>query len=114
MPREILTQIIQHVFDANAQVVTSFNHEAHIEYILIKNNLQEYYLIWLPITLDTCIKFSVRMNIEAFISKFQTIAYDARITYLLENFINSSYHDIPTEHSQYLQTRINLQHGIHN
>jgi len=114
MQNESLTHIVQHVFDANAQVVTSFNNESHIEFILIKNHLQEYSLIWLPITLDTCIKFRVRMYIGAFIHRFQMVKPQEKITYLLENFINSSYHDIPLDHSKYLQTRINLQHGIHN
>ena len=108
MSQESITNIIQPVFDANAQVVTTFNNDAHIEFILIRNNHNEYFLIWLPTTLDTCIKFRVRMNIGDFIHRFQMVKQNARLTYLLENFINSSYHDIPSDHSKYLQTRINL------
>lgn len=113
MKPQSLTQIIQQVY-VNMQVVASFNQLKHIEFILVKNALNEYYLIWLPTTLDTCIIFRVRMNLDTFISQFQAVKHDTRITYLLENFINSSYHDIPSEHSHYLQTQINLQHGLHN
>ena len=114
MQKETITQIVQHVFDANATVVNTFNNGNHIEFILIKNHLREYSLIWLPITLDTCINFRVNMNIDKFINRFQNTPQQNRITYLLENFILSSYYDIPLDHSKYLQTRINFYHGVHN
>lgn len=111
MTSQSLTQIIQQVL-ANVQVVASFNQQQHIEFILVKNALQEYYLIWLPVTLDTCMFFRVKMNPDKFINEFQQVPLQNRITYILQNFIESDFHDIEQKHSFYLQNRVN--HGIHN
>lgn len=110
MQTESLTQIVQHVF-ANVQVVASFNQLNHIEFILVKT-LQEYYLIWLPVTLDTCMFFRVKMNPDKFIVEFQQQSLQNRITYLLQHFIGSDFHDIEQTNSIYLQNTIN--HGLHN
>lgn len=111
MQTNSLTQIVQQVF-ANVQVVASFNQLNHIEFILVKNSLQEYYLIWLPVTLDTCMWFTVKMNPDKFITEFQQQNLQNRITYLLQHFIGSEFHDIEINHSTYLQNTIN--HGLHN
>jgi len=111
MKKQSLTQIIQHVV-ANVQVAASFNNGSHIEFILVKNALQEHYLIWLPVTLDTCMLFNVKMKPEKLIKEFQEVPLQNRITYILENFITSDYHDIEQKHSNYLQKRIN--YGLHN
>lgn len=111
MQTESLTQIIQHVF-ANVQVVASFNQLNHIEFILVKNAVQEYYLIWLPVTLDTCMFFRVKMHPDKFIVEFQQQNLQNRITYLLKHFIESDFHDIEQTNSIYLQNTIN--HGANN
>jgi|GEM_PF-3766822 len=111
MKTQSLTQIVQQVF-ANVQVVASFNQLNHIEFILVKNPLQEYYLIWLPVTLDTCMFFWVKMHPDKFIKEFQGVQLQNRITYILEHFIESDYHDIELNNSTYLQNTIN--HGLHN
>lgn len=111
MATNSLTQIVQQVF-ANVQVVASFNQLNHIEFILVKNSRQEYFLIWLPVTLDTCMWFTVKMNPDKFIVEFQQQNLQNRITYLLQHFIGTDFHDIEQTNSIYLQNTIN--HGLHN
>lgn len=111
MKTNSLTQIVQQVF-TNVQVVASFNQLNHIEFILVKNSLQEYYLIWLPVTLDTCMFFRVKMKADKFITEFQHQNLQNRITYLLQHFIESDFYDIEQTNSIYLQNTIN--HGLHN
>lgn len=111
MTSQSLTQIVQQVLE-NVQVVASFNQQQHIEFILVKNTLQEYYLIWLPVTLDTCMFFRVKMNPDKFINEFQQVQLQNRITYILQHFIESDFHDIESKNSIYLQNNIN--HGLHN
>lgn len=111
MQTNSLTQIVQQVF-ANVQVVASFNQLNHIEFILVKNSLQEYYLIWLPATLDTCMWFTVKMDPDQFINGFQQVPLQNRITYIVQHFIESDFHDIEQTNSIYLQNTIN--HGLHN
>jgi len=111
MRTQSLTQIVQDVF-TDVQVQASFNQQNHIEFILVKNPLQEYYLIWLPVTFDTCMLFSVKMNPNKFTTEFQQVKLQSRITYILEHFIESEFNDIEIQKSIYLQKQIN--HGLHN
>lgn len=105
MSSNSLTEIVQQVF-ANVHVVASFNNNEHIEFILVKN-ATKHYLIWLPVTLDTCMWFSVKMNLQKFIIDFQSQRLQNRITYILKHFIESDFHDIEKHHSIYLQKSIN-------
>lgn len=111
MKRQSLTHIINEVF-SGVQVVTSFNVDMHIEFILFKTDLQEYFLLWLPVTLDTCIIFPVKMKIEQLIKEFQAVSLQQRITYILEHFICTDFHDVDQAESIYLQKRIN--YGLHH
>src|SRR5690554_6048484 len=111
MKRQSLTHIINQVF-SDVQIVTSFNIDMHIEFILFKTDLQEYFLLWLPVTLDTCVIFPVKMNVARLVNEFQAVPLQNRITYVLEHFISSDFHDVDQTESIYLQKRIN--HGLHH
>lgn len=113
MQKETLTHTIQHILhDKKAQVVASFNNCIHIEFILLKTKLNNYSLIWLPVTLDTCMLFHLKMNPEKFINEFQQLPLQNRLTYILENFMDGNWYDFPLEKSNYLQKRIN--YGLHH
>lgn len=112
MKRTLISHVIDQVF-SGVQIITTFTSGKHIEYILFKTDLQEYFLLWLPVTLDTCVVFQVKMKPNRFIHEFQSVPLQNRITYILEHFISSYFHDLDHKESIYLQKNIN-RNGLHN
>lgn len=112
MKRQLISHIINQVY-SGVQIVTSFNTDSHIEYILFKTELQEYFLLWLPVTLDTCVIFPVKMNVARLVKEFQAVPLQNRITYILEHFISTDFHDVDHKESIYLQKNIN-RNGVHH
>lgn len=113
MQTNSLTQIVQHVFPS-AEIQATFNEKSHIEFILYRSKNGKSNLIYLPLELDTCMLFSVNMGLNKFIHEFQCLAQQKRLSYVINKFMPTSWCDIPTEHSHYLQKHINSEHGIHN
>lgn len=101
-----------HTYFNQAKVVATFNDQNHIDFILIRTSQKEYFLLWLPSTLTSGMKFRVRMNPNRFIHEFQAVKVQERITYVLKNFINTDFQDLEIDLSQTLQKQIN--YGIHN
>ncbi len=108
---ESLIQIVQQVYPS-VEIISTFNNEKHVEFILVKNTSDEHHLIWLPTLLETCMCFYLKYNPEKFIREFQLLPVQSRITYILKNFVDTDYFDIEKKKSLILQN-INY-HGLHH
>lgn len=106
MKTQTLTETVHKVFPG-AEIQATFNEKSHIEFILYRSKAGRSNLIYLPLSLDTCMLFPMNMDLNKFIHEFQCLKQQERLSYIINNFMSSSWYDIPTEHSNYLQTHIN-------
>lgn len=107
-----LSRKINKVFK-EARVVTSFLNENHYEFILLEQK-NEFNLIWLPTSMGMCVLFPLSMNKEKFIDEFSSLPIQNRLTYVIQNFIESNFKDLSGEISLKLQLTLNSKrNGLH-
>lgn|SRR5690606_31114805 len=102
-------KMIQHIYP-KGKLIKTFTTDNWIEFLLIKDK-KTHQLIWLPSTLTKGIKFTITGDISSFITIFNGINPQYRITYLLENYINSVFQDLDPKTYNHLQNTFN--HGVH-
>lgn len=113
MQNNFLTKTINKVFKG-AKVVNSFKNENHIEFILIEEK-DKHQLIWLPLSKGFCVSFPLPMPKDKFIQEFSVTDLQSRLTYLINNFIDTSFKDLDQKTSFHLQQSINSsRNGVYN